>query len=312
MADRYAFGIDVGGTTIKHGLFDAEKEELVESWEIPTRTEDNGRYILEDIAASVKAKMEEKKLDVKDVAYRYDGSFAGFLCCVFESFTQREIPSVIAAPEAAQLVLFEMRDIPTETEKARRVATGLKRLGMTVYERVAVGFLSCAEEKDLILLRFIRLCFAQGGQAAQMLGHTQVAQAFALERAVNNEICRMIELLRFEEKDGMLGAQIHPQNRVLPMLRSHFCSRLPDDDFLIYDATHKEALLRRNGQVQFLRMERYEASAEPEELAWQTLWKRFFKALTIEERRNERLQTQHVPLRYRQDMPEMRKDVLQT
>lgn len=67
MADRYAFGIDVGGTTIKHGLFDAEKEELVESWEIPTRTEDNGRYILEDIAASVKAKMEEKKLDGKDV-----------------------------------------------------------------------------------------------------------------------------------------------------------------------------------------------------------------------------------------------------
>ena len=67
MADRYAFGIDVGGTTIKHGLFDAEKEELVESWEIPTRTEDNGRYILEDIAASVKAKMEEKKLDKKDI-----------------------------------------------------------------------------------------------------------------------------------------------------------------------------------------------------------------------------------------------------
>ena len=250
--------------------------------------------------------------DVRNVAYRYDGSFAGFLCCVFESFTQREIPSLIAAPDAEQLVLFEMRDIPTETEKARRVATGMKRLGMTVYERVTVGFLSCAEEKDLILLRFIRLCFAQGGQAAQMLGHTQVAQAFALERAVNNEICRMIELLRFEEKDGMLGAQIHPQNRVLPMLRAHFCSRLPDDDFLIYDATHKEALLRRNGQVQFLRMERYEASAEQEELAWQTLWKRFFKALTIEERRNEKLQTQHVPLRYRQDMPEMRKDILQT
>ena len=53
--------------------------------------------------------------DVRNVAYRYDGSFAGFLCCVFESFTQREIPSLIAAPDAEQLVLFEMRDIPTET-----------------------------------------------------------------------------------------------------------------------------------------------------------------------------------------------------
>ena len=249
--------------------------------------------------------------DVRDIVYRYDGSFAGFLCCVFESYTRKEIPSEIVTPETEQPMLFEMRDISTEKEKARRVAVGLKRLGASVEDRVRVGFLSCAEEKDLVLLRFIRLCFAQGGQAAQMLGHTQVADAFALERTVNNEICRMIELLRFEEKDGMLGAQIHPQNRVLPMLQAHFCSRLPDDDFLIYDATHKEALLRQNGRVRYMRMEHYEHTEGVDELAWQGLWKRFFKALTIEERRNEKLQTQHVPLRYRQDMPEMQKDILQ-
>ena len=141
--------------------------------------------------------------DVRDIVYRYDGSFAGFLCCVFESYTRKEIPSEIVTPETEQPMLFEMRDISTEKEKARRVAVGLKRLGASVEDRVRVGFLSCAEGKDLVLLRFIRLCFAQGGQAAQMLGHTQVADAFALERTVNNEICRMIELLRFEEKDGM-------------------------------------------------------------------------------------------------------------
>ncbi len=67
MAKKYAFGIDVGGTTIKHGLFDAQKEELIESWEIPTRTEDNGRYILEDIAASVRSKLEEKKIAADEV-----------------------------------------------------------------------------------------------------------------------------------------------------------------------------------------------------------------------------------------------------
>ena len=108
--------------------------------------------------------------DVRDIVYRYDGSFAGFLCCVFESYTKKEIPSEIVTPETEQPILFEMRDIPTEKEKARRVAVGLKRLGVSVEDRVRVGFLSCAEEKDLVLLRFIRLCFAQGGQAAQMLG----------------------------------------------------------------------------------------------------------------------------------------------
>lgn len=67
-ARKYAFGVDVGGTTIKHGLFDAQAEELLESWEIPTRTEDNGRYILSDIAASIKEKLEEKGIPAKNVA----------------------------------------------------------------------------------------------------------------------------------------------------------------------------------------------------------------------------------------------------
>ncbi len=63
--------------------------------------------------------------DVRDIVYRYDGSFAGFLCCVFESYTRKEIPSEIVTPETEQPMLFEMRDIPTEKEKARRVAVGL-------------------------------------------------------------------------------------------------------------------------------------------------------------------------------------------
>ena len=44
---KYAFGIDVGGTTIKCGFF-KESGELLDKWEIPTRTEDKGKHILED------------------------------------------------------------------------------------------------------------------------------------------------------------------------------------------------------------------------------------------------------------------------
>lgn len=86
----------------------------------------------------------------------------------------------------------------------------------------------------------------------------------------------------------MLGAVIHPKHQVLPLLRGHFCSRLPDDDFLIFDAAHGTALVRRSGRVQYLTMERYTPGTDAGELDWQRLWKRFFKALTIEERRNEK------------------------
>jgi glucokinase len=65
--DNYCFGIDVGGTTIKCGLFRGDGT-LFSQWEIPTRTEDNGAEILPDIAQSVRGKMEERGLTDSDVA----------------------------------------------------------------------------------------------------------------------------------------------------------------------------------------------------------------------------------------------------
>lgn len=65
MAD-YVFGVDVGGTTVKMGLFDIGGNAL-DKWEIPTRTENGGNSILPDIAASIQAKMTERNLVKADV-----------------------------------------------------------------------------------------------------------------------------------------------------------------------------------------------------------------------------------------------------
>lgn len=65
MAD-YLFGVDVGGTTVKMGLFDKDGN-VIEKWEIPTRTANGGEKILPDIADSIKAKMAEKGIAKEDV-----------------------------------------------------------------------------------------------------------------------------------------------------------------------------------------------------------------------------------------------------
>ena len=66
---------------------------------------------------------------VTDTAYCYDGSFAGFLCCVFESYARKEIPAEVCPPEEGQLNFFGTRQIFTDEQHARRVAAGLDRLG---------------------------------------------------------------------------------------------------------------------------------------------------------------------------------------
>jgi len=58
---KYCFGIDVGGTTVKCGLFTIEGK-LEEKWEIPTRIQDNGKYIFSDIAETIKNKIKERSL----------------------------------------------------------------------------------------------------------------------------------------------------------------------------------------------------------------------------------------------------------
>lgn len=63
---KYCFGVDIGGTTVKLGLFTVEGE-LLDKWEIPTRKENQAEVVLPDIAASVAAKMEEKGISKDEV-----------------------------------------------------------------------------------------------------------------------------------------------------------------------------------------------------------------------------------------------------
>ena len=63
---KYVFGIDVGGTTVKCGLF-SSKGELLEAWEIVTNKDNNGENILSDIAKTIDAKCAEKGINKDEV-----------------------------------------------------------------------------------------------------------------------------------------------------------------------------------------------------------------------------------------------------
>ncbi len=62
----YIFGVDVGGTSVKIGLFTGEGE-LLTKWSIPTDTGNNGAAILPDIAASILKKAEEKGIKDEEI-----------------------------------------------------------------------------------------------------------------------------------------------------------------------------------------------------------------------------------------------------
>lgn len=63
---KYCFGVDIGGTTIKMGLFTAEGE-LLDKWEIPTRRENGGEKVPQDIADAIAGKCAEKNIEKADI-----------------------------------------------------------------------------------------------------------------------------------------------------------------------------------------------------------------------------------------------------
>ena len=62
--DKYCVGVDVGGTTVKLGLFQTNGR-LIFKWEFPTRKEDSGKYILEDVSVAVREVLRERQIHLE-------------------------------------------------------------------------------------------------------------------------------------------------------------------------------------------------------------------------------------------------------
>ena len=115
--------------------------------------------------------------------------------------------------------------------------------------------------------------------------------------------------VRFSELDGVLAGEITPKNRVLPLLRPHFCGRLPQERFLLYDKTHREALVHMPGKWAILPAEDFQMGpAGEEELRYRAMWRKFYDTIAIEGRYNPRCRMTQMPKRYWGDMTEFQRE----
>ena len=103
----------------------------------------------------------------------------------------------------------------------------------------------------------------------------------------------------------MLVGEIEPKNRVLPLLRQHFCARYRNERFFLYDRTHREALFYAGGRSAIRPLEQFQMAPPDEaEARYRLLWKRFYDTIAIRERDNPRCRMTHMPKRYWNTMTE--------
>ncbi|NLG92827.1 MAG: DNA metabolism protein [Clostridiales bacterium] len=248
--------------------------------------------------------------DGSNLIYQYDGTFAGLLCCVFESYLKKEIPADIFPPDMQQATLFPTREIATDPQRAERVLSSIpKKMGRDALDFVRRAFLPCAPQKERNILLFLRLGYRYGPRVLDMLTNDTVD---ALQKAVlhlNNEAHLLKGFIRFSDFNGALAAEIEPKNMVLPLLVRHFCERYPEERFLIYDRTHASALIYRPYKPVILPVEDFQMpEPDEEERAFRELWRLFYKTIEIEGRHNPRCRMSHMPKRYWKEMTEFSRD----
>jgi probable DNA metabolism protein len=103
----------------------------------------------------------------------------------------------------------------------------------------------------------------------------------------------------------VLASVIEPKNDVLPLIANHFCDRLRGEAFLIYDETHRKALVNRQSGAVLVPLDDFALPAPgKEETAYRRLWKQFYETIAIEGRNNPRCRMSFMPKRYWRNLTE--------
>lgn len=218
----------------------------------------------------------------REVVYEYDGSFDGLLCCIYESYTQKELPAAFFRTGELEPCLYEVRAVTTDAAHARRVYEGFRRFSPEVGPFLRRAYWTCLPEKELAIYRFAAKLYREGKPLLQRLSDETYHPLLRAVRQLNGELEQYRGFVRFSDIGGVLAAEIEPKNRVLPLLRGHFCQRCHDETFFLYDRTHREALFYADGHSAIVPLEEF-VMAPPDETEkrYRRLWRCFYDTLSL-------------------------------
>lgn len=242
-----------------------------------------------------------------------EDSLEGILTAIYEAYALR-LPHeqiLLQVGQEENLRLFaSYREVQPDREKAEKVMSTLrKRFGEKDYYALCLALTTTAPEKAQAVYRTVvwGLACRRQGSILSHLVDDNVRRVMELSREALNELHHFREFLRFRELDGGgLYAVIKAKCNILTMLTMHFADRLPMENFLIYDEERELYAVHPAGKEWFLMEGQKGEGIElaEEELYYQELFRHFCHNISIEGRKNLKLQRNMLPLRFRPYMVE--------
>jgi len=244
------------------------------------------------------------------LSFLYDNTFDGLLTCVFDAFNRKEFPENIIG-ENKQLPLFtESFHVIADDAKAERVMKALrKKLSKQALDMLFISYLSESEGIEILIFRYIQKALLAEKSIETNFADPDVLELSKIYKKVGREEERIRQFVRFQKTaDGLFFAVMDPAYNVLPLTARFFKTRYADQQWIIYDVRREYGLYYDLKTVETVHFEQLPVSLgsgqlpseklDEYEIAFQDLWRDYLKAITIRERRNLKLQRQHLPKRF--------------
>ena len=228
------------------------------------------------------------------------------LTCIYEAWSSGHGHQNIALVFDGELqysLLHTYIHVDADAGKAAKVKEAIEsRVSKRVYEELT--YCSMAYEADVldVIYRVMILCFAYGAEALEYVQYRDVMRFKAILKRVQHEVNRFQEFSRFHAVGGnVYVAHIEPKSRLVVALGPIFTDRMPSEHWMVIDDVHKEAVIHPKDAPFYLKQlskEEYARLLKTEEHndVYNDLWQVFFDSIAIEQRRNEKCQTNLFPL----------------
>lgn len=235
-------------------------------------------------------------------------SFDGLCSALFYAFERKVIPNGIyergVFPKNFTDTFIE---IETDDEKARRVSLAIKKYGgEKAYLYLQVCLLSGEDGAIKTAFDFAYFMLSKRRDVMSMLAEKAVSSFLYTIKQVLNEKHRFTGFIRFKETaSGILYAGYSPDNDITELLCLHFVKRLSGVPFIIHDVKRNKAGVSNGKNYKIMETESTATlNLSEDERAWENLWKNYYKAVNIKERKNKKQQNNVMPLKYRKFLPE--------
>lgn len=176
---------------------------------------------------------------------------------------------------------------------------------------VWVYYASLSEKADAIqtIYEFLRIGFKAGPKVTEMMALKPVMDMMEMQRKVGNEAGSSREFARFTPVGNVYICHMEPKNNITIVMGNYFADRMPSEYWMIVDDKRKTAIVHPKDEEIFVKQlseeefQRLLLSHDYEDEVTK-LWKTFFDAIGIEQRKNETCQRNHFPIWMRKNAPE--------